>query len=210
MKRTRVCFHSNCTGGNGTFKVLTAEDYFHMEEHNKKEIEEGKREGGREKEVEGRERGKEMKGRGLGEGDDVWKDTGSMRIPPFTVYPVLFSLNKGEFMDLSIEFVPLNVGDHICEFYLLCDNCQSRRFTISASAREIQISIVEINNVEYNGKITDLASDLYFSPVTVETEKVQQIVLVNDTGIPIEYEWVWVPSTVQRTYALEAAKDIVR
>lgn len=182
-----------------------------MEERNKKEIEGGEREGEGEG---GRGRGdKGMEGEvrgGLGEGEDVWKDTGSMRIPPFTVYPVLFSLNKGEFMDLSVEFVPLNVGDHMCEFYLLCDNCQSRRFTINASAKEIQISIVEINNIEYNGKITDLASDLYFSPVTVQTEKVQQIILVNDTGIPIEYEWVWVPSTVQRTYALETAKDIVR
>ena len=178
-----------------------------MEERNKKEVEGGEREeGGRGKEVEGGER----EGGGLGEGDDVWNDTGSMRNPPFTVYPVLFSLNKGEFMDLNIEFVPLCVGDHVCEFYLLCDNCQSRRFTITASAREIQISIIEINNVECNSKITDLASDLYFSPVTVQTEKVQQIVLVNDTGIPIEYEWVWVPSTVQRTYALEAASDVVR
>lgn len=154
-----------------------------------------------------RDRETEREGNGMVE---VWKDTGSMRYPPFTVYPVLFTLKNGEFVDLNIEFVPLCVGDHVCVFYLLCNNCQSRRFTISASAREVHISVVEINNTEYDGKITNLASDLYFSAVTVQTEKTQEVVLVNDTGIPIEYEWVWVPSTVQRTYGLEMARDIVR
>ena len=58
----------NYTGGNGTFKVLTAEEFFHMEEHNKKEVEGGgKGIGRRENETEGRERegggrGKEMEG----------------------------------------------------------------------------------------------------------------------------------------------------
>lgn len=159
------------------------------------------------------EKGGEGEGKGGGEGNcqtTVWKDTGSMRNPPFTVYPVLFSLKKGESMDLIIEFVPLCVGDHVCVFYLLCNNGQSRRFTVTALSREVSVSVVEINNTQYNGKITDLASDLYFSAVTVLTEKTQQIVLVNDTGVPIEYEWLWVPCTVQRTDALEMAREIVR
>lgn len=213
--------------------MIHADEYEEMEQCELKEG--GKRErernrGGRGKgegkgEDEGVERGdgrgdregKEESGGGgerregdRGGGGDVWKDTGSMRKPPFTVYPVLFFLKKGEFMDLNIEFVPLCVGDHICVFYLLCNNGQNRRFTVTASSREVSVSVVEINNTQYNEKITDLASDLYFSPVTVLTEKTQQIVLVNDTGVPIEYEWVWVPCTVQRTDALEMAREIVR
>ena len=169
----------------------------------------GRREGEGKGEGEGGKGSKGGEGEGVGE-SDVWKDTGSIRNPPFTVYPVLFSLKKGEFLDLVIEFLPLCVGDHVCVFYLLCNNGQSRRFTITASSREVSVSVVEINNTQYNGKLTDLASDLYFSAVTVLTEKTQQIVLVNDTGVPIEYEWVWVPCTVQRTDALEMAKEIVR
>jgi hypothetical protein len=169
---------------------------------------EGKGESGGERVGEGEGEGEEG-GEGNGQ-TDVWKDTGSLRNPPFTVYPVLFSLKKGEFMNLNIEFVPLCVGDQVCVFYLLCNNGQSRRFTITASSREVSVSVVEINNTQYNGKITNLASDLYFSVVTVLTEKTQQIVLVNDTGVPIEYEWVWVPCTVQRTDALEMAREIIR
>lgn len=214
-----VCL--NLSGGSGTFKVLHAEEYEEMEQCALKEGGkrgwERKRNRGAKGEGEGKGEsegeGGEGEGKEGGEGGgqtDVWKDTGSMRNPPFTVYPVLFSLKKGEFMDLNIEFVPLCVGDHVCVFYLLCNNGQSRRFTVTASSREVSLSVVEINNTQYNGKITDLASDLYFSAVTVLTEKTQQIVLVNDTGVPIEYEWVWVPCSVQITEASEMAREIVR
>jgi hypothetical protein len=133
-----------------------------------------------------------------------------IRTPPFTVYPSYFSLKKGESVELTIEFVPLTLGNLTADFYMVCDNRQVRSFSLRACSRQIDISVVEINNTRYDRKITDLASDLYFSGVTVQTEKTQQLVLCNDTGIPIEFEWVWIQSCVGTEHTQAEARKVLR
>ena len=142
--------------------------------------------------------------------NDPWTDTGCVRTPPFTIYPSLFTLNQGETLDLIIEFLPLTLGSHTCELYMICDNLQIRLFNIKASSRQVDISVVEINNTRYDRKITDLESDLYFSAVTVQTEKTQHIVICNDTGMPVEYEWIWLSDRVDHENKAEQAKQALR
>lgn len=163
----------NHLGGNGRFKLYSAESY----EDN---------------------------------AEDTWKETGCIRTPPFTIYPSLFTLNEGDSVDLIIEYVPLSLGSHTCELYMVCDNLQIRLFDMKASSRQVDISVVEINNTRYDRNITDLESDLYFSAVTVQTEKTQHIVICNDTGIPVEYEWIWLSDKVEDKNKSSAAIEILR
>jgi hypothetical protein len=166
------------TGGNGRFRLLLPHEY-----DPQNEVDWG---------LNGPGDGGEVGLCGMGS----WTDAGCIRTPPFTVYPSYFSLKKGESVELTIEFVPLTLGNLTADFYMVCDNRQVRSFSLRACSRQIDISVVEINNTRYDRKITDLASDLHFTGVTVQTEKTQQLVLCNDTGIPIEFEWVWIPSSV--------------
>ena len=140
--------------------------------------------------------------------DDIWEnDTGCIRVLPFTIYPSIFELNRNESINLTIEFVPLRLGNHKKEFYMVCNNQQSRIFTVQGSSRQIDLSIVEINNKKYpsniNDDIIELKSNIYFSDVTVQTEKTQQIIICNDTGLPIEYEWVWVRDNLISKYDIQ-------
>ena len=179
------------TGGNGRFRLLLPYEY-----DSQNEVDWG---------LNGPGDGGEM---GLCGGS--YTEAECIRTPPFTVYPSYFSLKKGESVELTIEFVPLTLGNLTADFYMVCDNRQVRSFSLRACSRQIDISVVEINNTRYDRKITDLASDLYFSGVTVQTEKTQQLVLCNDTGIPIEFEWVWIQSCVGTEHTQAEARKVLR
>ena len=144
-----------------------------------------------------------------------------MRTKPFTVYPSCFTLKKGESINLNIQFLPLSLGNHIKEFYMLCDNNQVRLFSLKGLSRQIDISIIEINNTRYNNKNNNNNNDkknvnkyndcdLYFSNVTVQTEKIQQLIICNDTGISIEYEWIWLPVNILQENIRKIAEEILR
>ena len=114
---------------------------------------------------------------------------------------------------MNIEFLPLSLGNQKKEFYMLCDNNQVRLFTVKGLSRQIDISILEINNTRYNNNNKNKNSnncDLYFSNITVQTERIQQIVICNDTGISIEYEWIWVPEKTEIKNIKKVAEILIR
>jgi hypothetical protein len=119
-------------------------------------------------------------------------NTSCLRISPFTIYPSEFSLGKNESIELSFEFIPLIKGKLMKSFMISCDNGQIKSYNLSATSKEINLSTVEVNSVEFNDKDTTVYRDLFFSSLVAGSEIGQKVSIVNDTGIPVEYEWVWV------------------
>lgn len=71
-----------------------------------------------------------------------WSTVGCARLPPFTIYPVEFTLKRHESINLIIEYVPLTLGDHSHDFVMLCDNCQVFLDTLSGSIMMLDVSII--------------------------------------------------------------------
>jgi len=126
--------------------------------------------------------------------DINWDTIGCMRLPPFTVYPVQFVLNRNESVDITIEYVPLTPGGHSQQFIMLCDNCQVRTFEILGESKLINVVNSEINGVPVDAHNHSVKRDLNFSHVYVGNDESQELAISNTTGIPLEYEWIWVPS----------------
>ena len=172
----RVGFSCSNAGGQGKFRLLRPEDYPEVPT------------------------------------DIDWPAIGCQRFHSFTVYPVEFSLQKNESITLNVEYSPLSLGDHYQEFFLLCDNGEVRKYIINGFCRAVAVAITEINNVSIvhlnsNALVSDyaeddssvapqpnaiIAKDLYFSGAIVGSEQSQSIVVENDTGMPVEFEWVWI------------------
>ncbi len=123
--------------------------------------------------------------------DNNYDGNRCLRIAPFTIYPTQFDLNKGESIELIFEFVPLELGVATRTFVIYCDNGQIREFTVQGTAKEINVSLIEINKVGFDEKDNSVYHDLYFNEVCLGSEMSQQIMVANDTGISVEYEWVW-------------------
>ena len=45
---------------------------------------------------------------------------------PFNVTPTEFALEPGQEVALSVDYLPLELGEHRASFVLVCDNCQVR------------------------------------------------------------------------------------
>jgi hypothetical protein len=73
-----------------------------------------------------------------------------MRVGPFTLYPTQFTLMKGEAVELTIEFVPLQLASFSQLFYMTCDNGQIRPFTLRGESKQLNLTISELNGVEFD------------------------------------------------------------
>lgn len=133
---------------------------------------------------------------------------GCIRIPPFTIYPSEFTLGNTESIEINIEYVPLHLGNDSIKFNILCDNTQVRLFTLKGRSKQIDISIYDINEVIFDNKM-NLETDLYFEGVITGGDRSQQFGISNDTGIPIEYEWVWMDTDVSEEDVYDTAKEIL-
>lgn len=125
--------------------------------------------------------------------DINWDTMGCMRLRPFTIYPVQFALGRDESINITIEYVPLTTGEHVRDFVMLCDNCQVRTFSVKGESKQINVNISEINQVPVDPHDVTVKKELYFDPVYVGSHSQQEVSVCNTTGIPLEYEWVWVP-----------------
>ena len=124
-----------------------------------------------------------------------WDTLGCLRMEPFTVYPVKFELEKMESVNVIVEFVPLELSDHFThKFYILSDNLQVFEYTLHASSKQVDVSISEINASSFDAKAPSIRREVFFEAANIGIEQSQQIVVSNDSGLPIEYEWVWLES----------------
>ena len=114
-----------------------------------------------------------------------------LRIPPLTIYPLEFSLDKGESIDITLEFMPTTIGDFEEVIYVVGDNEQAIAVSLKCQGRQVNAYISEINSLQVPVGDERVKKDLFFSPSFVGSENEQEIVIRNDTGISLEYEWVW-------------------
>ena len=133
-----------------------------------------------------------------------------LRIPPFTIYPTEFTLHRNESLDISIEFIPLSIGSFERYFDILCDNGQVRNFSIKGKSKEIAVKVVEVNSIELDTSDPKIFRDLYFSNIDIGGEKTQHLQIVNDSGLPVEYEWVWMDPSVKDLHKAGQQKIISR
>eukprot|EP01038_Epipyxis_sp_PR26KG_P007446 gene7446-10147_t len=133
-----------------------------------------------------------------------------LRIKPFTIYPTEFMLNKDESVELNVEFVPLTLGIHRQSFYIKCDNGQVRNFTVQGFSKQVNVLVTEINSVEYNSSKESLYQDIYFPPACINYEQSQHVMIANETGLPIEYEWVWINEDVPQQEFIEVGQQKLR
>ncbi|KAJ1432684.1 hypothetical protein B484DRAFT_24765 [Ochromonadaceae sp. CCMP2298] len=118
-----------------------------------------------------------------------------MRVPPFTLYPTQFTLTKDEAVELTIEFVPLELASYERQFFMTCDNGQVRTFRLRGESKQLNLTISELNGVEFDYADPSVFKEIFFPPACVGGDQLQQVVVVNDTGLPVEYEWLWVDSS---------------
>ena len=79
-------------------------------------------------------------------------------------------------------------------------------FTLKASCRQIDVAIAAVNGTPFDAALgPQLQPHMFFSSVVVTTEKTQQMVVANETGLPVEYEWVWVDESLQGEELRDAA-----
>lgn len=121
-------------------------------------------------------------------------DPGCLRMHPLTVYPTEFTLQKHDSIDFNIEFIPLSIGKFEKFFVLHCDNKDVKYYTVKGECRQINMTAIEINNVSFNFHDKTIKRDVFFQPITIGSDQSQELVVINDTGVPVEYEWVFVDS----------------
>eukprot|EP00981_Chlorochromonas_danica_P012830 scaffold5444_cov181-Ochromonas_danica.AAC.11 len=134
----------------------------------------------------------------------------SLRIPPFTLYPTSFTLDKGESIDLVIEFVPLTMGLLQRRFSVFCDNGQEREFTIQARSKQLQVTMAEINHVLFDFHDNRTIHDMVFQGISIGSDSNQQLVVINDTGLAVEYEWVWMNSSIPDDSLSKEGQKVIR
>jgi hypothetical protein len=115
-----------------------------------------------------------------------------LRMPPFTVYPLDFSIDRHQHQDITIEFVPLQLGDMSQQFVIYSESGHSFKYTVCATSLQTNVYVSEINGTAVNPTDGSIVRDLYFNSACIGTSQVQKVSVTNDTGIPMEYEWVWV------------------
>lgn len=115
-----------------------------------------------------------------------------LRVQSFTLYPTEFTLMRGDAVEITIEFVPRELRAYQEVFYMTCDNGQVRTFSLRGKSKQLDVAISELNTVEFDSADPAVFQDMFFSSAFVGSEQVQQLQVVNDTGLPVEYEWIWV------------------
>ena len=122
--------------------------------------------------------------------------TGSVRTPPFTLYPRAFELQSNQTISLMVEFVPTRLGQFSQSFFVLFDSLDSREIVVRGECRLIEVSLAEINGVSLAGDRKN-NTNLYFAPTVVGEQSSLQIGVGNACGIAAEYEWVLLPSDLE-------------
>ena len=134
---------------------------------------------------------------------------GSQRSPPFTLYPSSFELANNQSLSLVVEYVPISLGRHSQSFHVLLDNMESREFTIQGECRTIEVSLSEINGIPLDSE-SKINTELYLSPTVVGEQSSLQIGVRNDSGIAIEYEWVFLSEDIEDSMILTECEKLIK
>jgi hypothetical protein len=115
-----------------------------------------------------------------------------LRLKPFSFYPLEASIDRNEYVDVTVEFVPTKLGGQSTDIVFLSDSGHSFRSSVYAQSLETKVYISEINGTEVNPDDVSVVRDLYFPSSVANSQQIQTFSVSNDTGAPVEYEWVWI------------------
>ena len=194
----RVQVFCQNTGGMGKFRVVREEDF----------------DAERSKIINGPTFGGDMNPNNMALPDDEpdWDALGCLRMNPFTIYPVRFDLQKMESVNIIVEFVPLELShpnqpfSH--KFYILSDNLQVFEYTLYGRSRQLDCYVSEINQSPFDHSNPQVRREIFFQAANIGIEQSQQIVVTNDSGLPVEYEWVWIDPATRKGRPITDERDL--
>ena len=73
----------------------------------------------------------------------------------------------------------------------MCDSTKVFEYTVVAESKQLDLSVVAINEVAFDATDKDVRREAYFEAANLGIEQSQEVVVANDSGLPVEYEWVW-------------------
>ena len=114
-----------------------------------------------------------------------------LRLPPYTIYPLEFTLDKGHSIDITLEFMPTTISKFERTIYVVGDNAHAVSVCLRAEGKQVETFVSEINSLPVPYEL-ETQKDLFFQTSFVGSDNEQEFMVTNDTGIPLEYEWVWV------------------
>lgn len=127
------------------------------------------------------------------------RTTNCIQTSPFTLYPANFHMLTNQSQDIFIEFVPKSVGKFSQKYVVLFDNDDARVFSVEGESRQVDVSISGINSSDIDTSNESMHLDLFFDNVPVSSETLQTISIVNDSRVPLEYEWVLLSASKKLT-----------
>ncbi|OQS04639.1 hypothetical protein THRCLA_12212 [Thraustotheca clavata] len=118
-------------------------------------------------------------------------DRAPLSVGPFTLSPSTFDLNKGDEVELELNYTPSMVGQQIVPFVIVCDNCLVKTFQLSGQGCEIHIYPITINQTAIETKVHTMGplDRLLFDPLVVLSRAVQSFELWNDTPLDLPFDW---------------------
>jgi len=141
-----------------------------------------------------------------------WDSLGCLRMSPFTVYPVRFDLQKMDSVNIIVEFVPLELcrpdKPFTHKFYILSDNLQVFEYTLYGRSRQLDCYVSEINSSAFDHTNKQVRREVFFEAANIGIEQSQQIVVTNDSGLPVEYEWVWLDPATRKGRPITDERDL--
>ena len=148
----------------------------------------------------------------LSDDEPDWEALGCLRMNPFTLYPVRFDLQKMESVNIIIEFVPLELREKdnpfTYRFFVLSDNLQVFEYTLVGRSRQVDCYISEVNTIAFDHKNPQVRREIFFEAANIGVEQSQQIVVTNDSGLPVEYEWVWLDPSSKKGRPITDERDL--
>mmetsp|Transcript_28938 Transcript_28938/g.67308 ORF Transcript_28938/g.67308 Transcript_28938/m.67308 type:complete len:2187 (+) Transcript_28938:98-6658(+) len=115
------------------------------------------------------------------------RDNLALRMPPFNVTPTEFALNTGDSVEITVDYVPLELGQHQAKFILVCDNCQIKTYSVSGRSECVDLSISSVNGGDC-GPVNQ-PRQLQFDSLAIGDSGGQTMTLTNMTSIDLNYRW---------------------
>jgi hypothetical protein len=127
--------------------------------------------------------------------------------PCFTVSPGSFALNTGEAVEIKVDFCPRADGTISGGFRLVCDNCSVHRYVLSGTSFHPEVHLHSMDGMPVGGDLAEQAqpvSKLNFPALAPRATSGKNVVLRNDTPLPMAYHWevtsVDTPGTRMKAY----------
>ncbi|XRB18068.1 flagellar associated protein [Pseudoscourfieldia marina] len=124
--------------------------------------------------------------------------------PFFHMAPAAFELRNKEECEMQISFSPNHNGDHMARVVMVCDNCQTRQFTLVGNGCYVELVVESLDGVPFvperdayeDADPNDDREDIQVEPKTLsfpgtvpQSVDRKVITIKNKTPLPLPFEW---------------------